>query len=272
MPLRIAIQSDDRIPIDLSGVTPDSLAGGTLDDAKRTKVRRGNREVELGEFCDVTGEPADMQWRLEGDFSAVHNIGAGMTAGEIVIQGDVGRHAGARMRGGRLEILDNAGDDLGAEMHGGLIRVRGNAFDRVGAAYAGSRRGMNGGTILIDGDAGSELGYRMRRGLIAVAGSAGDYLGLRMLAGSIFVCGNCGQHPGFAMRRGTIGLFGNRRPTLLPTFRAGYHGPLLSLHLVEKRLHELDFNPPRLKTLAGSVQLHHGDLLELGRGEVLLPV
>jgi formylmethanofuran dehydrogenase subunit C len=273
MPLRLAIRASDRTPIDLTGITPDALRDGSLHQARKTKVRRGNGEVELGDLFEFTGDPAEMQWRLEGDFSAVHGIGARMAAGEIVVEASAGLHAGARMRGGRLEVRGDVGDRLGAEMLGGLIRVRGNAGDGVGAAYAGSRRGMAGGTILIDGDVGNELGQRMRRGLIAVAGSAGDYLGLRLLAGSIFVFGDdCGQHPGFAMRRGTIGLFGNQRPTFLPTFRAGYRGPLPTLHLIEKHLHTLAFNPPRLRNLAGAVELYHGDLLELGRGEVLVPL
>jgi formylmethanofuran dehydrogenase subunit C len=269
MPLRIANAPTDRIGVDWQGVTPNSLREKTLAEVQRTRVRRGNREVELGELFGITGDPAEMRWELEGDFSAVHHIGAGQTLGEIVVAGSIGRHAGAAMRGGRLEVYGGAGDHLGAEMRGGVIRVRGNAANHVGAAYPGSRRGMSGGTILIDGDAGSELGQRMRRGLIAVGGSAGPHLGMRMLAGSIFVFGACAEHPGVAMRRGTIGLFGNVRPTLLPTFRAGYRGPLPVLHLLEKHLHDEGFAVPRLRNLAGVIELFHGDLLEGGRGEIV---
>jgi formylmethanofuran dehydrogenase subunit C len=272
MPLRIAIQSTDRIPIDFTGVTPESLADRSLSEIKRTRIRRGNREAELGELFTLAGDPRDMEWVLEGDFSAVHSIGAGMTAGIILAEGNIGRHAAAHMRGGRLEIRGEAGEYLGAEMRASLIRVRGNASNRVGAAYAGSRRGMTGGEILIDGDAGGEVGLRMRRGLIAVGGSVGEGLGHRMLAGSIFVFGDCQRHPGANMRRGTIGLFGQQRPQLLPTFRAGYQGPLPTLHLIEKHLHEEGFSPPRLRNLAATIELFHGDLLELGRGEILVPL
>jgi formylmethanofuran dehydrogenase subunit C len=271
MPLRIANAPTDRIGVDWQGITPESLRDKSLTAVQRSLIRRGNRELELGELFSIAGEPSDMRWELEGDFSAVHHIGAGMTAGEIVVESSVSRHAGAGMLGGRLEIRGNADDHLGAEMRGGVIRVRGNAANHVGAAYPGSRRGMSDGTILIDGDAGSELGLRMRRGLIAVAGSAGPHLGLRMLAGSIFVFGACSEHPGAAMRRGTIGLFGSVRATLLPTFRAGYRGPLPVLHLLEKHLHDEGFAVPRLRNLAGAIELFHGDLLEGGRGEILLP-
>ena len=66
MPLRIAIQSTERIAIDLAGVTPESIAASTLDDVRRTKVRQGNREVEFGELFTVSGDPRESwaaDWR-----------------------------------------------------------------------------------------------------------------------------------------------------------------------------------------------------------------
>jgi formylmethanofuran dehydrogenase subunit C len=272
MTLRIAIRTTERIPIDFAGVTPESIAERTLDEVRRMPIRRGNRSVELGELFALAGDPRQQHWELEGDFSAVHGVGFQMASGEIVVRGNVGRHAGAQMHGGRIEVHGDAGDCLGGEMRGGVVRVRDNAGGKVGAAYPGSARGMSGGTILVDGDVGNELGAGMRRGLIAVGGSAGDHVGLQMLAGSIFVFGQCGAYPGLGMRRGTIGLFGGDRPALLPTFSAGYRGPMPALHLIEKHLHSLGFNPPRLRMLAGVVELAHGDQLELGRGEVVLPV
>src|SRR5688572_15541801 len=139
MPLRIANAPTGRIGVDWRGVTPESCREKSLAEMQRTIVRRGNCEVELGDLFRITGSHADMRWDLEGDFSAVHHLGAGMTAGEIVVKGSVGRHAGAAMRGGRLEIHGDAGDHLGGEMRGGVIRVRGNAANHVGAAYPGSR-------------------------------------------------------------------------------------------------------------------------------------
>ena len=167
-----------------------------------------------------------MTWRLEGDFSAVHALGAGMTAGEIVVDGPVGRHAGAGMRGGRLEVRGDAGDWLGAEMRGGVDPRSRRCGDHVGAAYAGSPRGMTGGTILIDGDAGDATSAcACAAALIAVAGAAGDWLGMRMLAGTILVFGACGVHPGAAMRRGTIGLFGARSARAAPHVSLGVPRP-----------------------------------------------
>lgn len=271
MPLRFANPPAERIPIDLAGVTPETLAALSLDEVRRTSVMHGNRLAELGELFTISGDGRDLAWRLEGDFGAVHGIGTGMAGGKIVAEGPIGRHAGAGMSGGRIEVRGDAGDWLGAEMRGGAIRVRADAGDFVGSAYAGSPRGMSGGEILVDGNAGREIGFRMRRGLIAVAGDAGEFVGLRTLAGTILVFGACGPRPGASLRRGTIGLFGAEQPTLLPTFRLACTGRLPMLGLVERRLRGESFAPDRLLVLSQPVALHHGDFLELGRGEILVP-
>ncbi|MBL9161125.1 MAG: formylmethanofuran dehydrogenase subunit C [Planctomycetaceae bacterium] len=270
MTLRLTNLADDRVPIEFVGLTPAALAGMSLAGIQRLHVLRGNRETALGELFQVTGDSADLDWLMEGDCRHVHGLGTGIDAGSIVVNGPIGRRAGFGMRGGRIEVRGNAGDWLGAEMRGGVIRVRGTAGSHVGAATPGAKRGMAGGTILVDGDAGDEVGARMRRGVIAVAGSAGANLGFRMLAGTILVFGSSGPHVGMGMRRGTIGVFGSPRPTLLPTFQSGYHGPLPMLRMLQSQLASESFAPEQLSQLATAVELFHGDTLQLGRGEVLL--
>jgi formylmethanofuran dehydrogenase subunit C len=270
MALTIANTRTDAIPVDLAGVTPEGLAPLSLDAVRRTRVLHGHRRDELGELFAIEGDPRDLRWELGGDFSAVHGLGAGMTGGEILVDGAVGRHAGAQMRGGRLDVRGAAGDWLGAEMRGGAIRVRGDAGDSVGAAYVGSPRGMTGGVILVDGRAGDDVGARMRRGTIAIAGRVGDRLGQRMLAGTILAFDRCGALCGWSMRRGTIGLFGASVPALLPTFRVACRGSLPTLRLLATELRGEGFAMEKTPRLLQSVELHHGDLLELGRGEILL--
>lgn len=270
MSLWISNARTDRIAVDLAGVTPESLAGLTLDAIRRTAVLHGNRSEELGALFTIEGNARDMDWRLEGDFSAVHGVGAGMHSGSILIDGPGGRHAGAQMRGGRLEVRGDAGDWLGAEMRGGLIRVQGSAGDHVGSAYIGSPRGMTGGVILVDGSTGDGVAERMRRGLVAVAGDVGDRLGARMLAGTILVFGRCGGLCGAGMRRGTIGLLGAEPAALLPTFRLACRASLPMLWLAAAELRRESFAIDKLSRLQLPVDLHHGDMLELGRGEVLV--
>jgi formylmethanofuran dehydrogenase subunit C len=269
MPLRFANTRTDRLAVAMTGVTPTSLAGKSLDAIRKTPVFHGNRPTPLGALFTISGDGADLVWQFDGNASAVHSLGAEMTAGEIRVAGPIGGHAGERMHGGRIEIAGHAGDFLGAEMAGGAIRVRGNAGDHVGAARVGSARGMTGGTILVDGAAGQGVGVRMRRGLIAIAGNAGESLGRDMLAGTILVFGAVASPCGAGMRRGTIGLFGPA-PTLLPTYRLACRGSLPMLALIRRELQAAAFAPAAIEKLAHPVELHHGDALELGRGEVLI--
>jgi formylmethanofuran dehydrogenase subunit C len=130
---------------------------------------------------------------------------------------------------------------------------------------------MTGGEIVIEGNAGNEIGHAMRRGLIVVGGAVGDFVGAEMIAGSTFVLGNSGSRHGAGMKRGTIGLFGPAAPEMLPTFReAGVVQPLF-LNLFASRLASLGFaDAERLQDLAA--RRFCGDLLESGKGEVLVTV
>ena len=112
----------------------------------------------------------------------------------------------------------------------------------------------------------------MRRGLIAVSGRAGDDLGRAMIAGSIFAFGPLGARVGAGMRRGTLALFGVPDPAdpgLLPTFAASgrYRPPVLTLYL--KKLREWGFPVPD-PAFSGTFVRYNGDLVEHGRGEILV--
>ncbi|WP_442484172.1 formylmethanofuran dehydrogenase subunit C [Aeoliella sp. SH292] len=262
MPLTIRPRSLDTIPVSLAGVTPDALVEKSLVEIEKTLVWHGNRQVPLAELFQVSGTVGDLVLQLEGDFSYVHHIGAGISQGEIRVEGNVGRHAGQGMRGGSLVIEGSAGDWLGSEMRGGRIEVQGDAANHVGGSLAASKVGMRGGQITVHGSVGTHAGERMRRGSIVVLGDCGEWPGYQMRAGTIVICGECGPHPAAGMRRGTLILLGET-PTLLPTFRYACDYSPQALGLVFKEL-ELDREVP------GSVELYNGDLLEGGRGEVLI--
>ncbi len=268
MALILTYINKTAFPTDLGSLTLDAMAGKSLAEIRRLPLFHGNQKVPLAELFRVEGDPSDHRWHFLGDLSGVHGIGAGMRTGTIHIHGSAGRHLGSQMRGGQITVDGNTDDWTGAEMRGGLIRIHGNAGNRVGAAYDGSRTGMNGGAILIDGNAGHAVGGRMRRGWIGVGGAVGDWVGKRMLAGSILVFGCCGSRPGAAMRRGTIVLLGNKTPRLLPTFRYAcrYRPPMFSLMARQLRSHQFSSDVQRLNQ---EFDLHHGDFLESGRGEIL---
>lgn len=263
--LELTYRTPQSLPVELEGFTPDAVRGESLDAIKRRSAFVGNTTVVLGELFDIAGDARDLEWRLMGDLSGVHWLGAGMRAGAIRVEGSIGRHTGSQMRGGQISVSGAAGDWLGAEMRGGRIEVRGDAGHSVGAAYPGSPRGMRGGSLVVRGSAGDEIGHTMRRGWITVGGDCGELVGYRMKAGTIFVFGQAGQRPGAEMIRGTIGLFGAELATLLPTFRRACRFAPQFMGLLQSELTKLGYDLP------GEIDLYHGDLLNGGRGEILLP-
>jgi formylmethanofuran dehydrogenase subunit C len=270
MALSLTYRGETSVPVEIEGFTPDWACDKALPEIERFEIFHGNRKIPLAEMFAVAGDPSDRHFEFHGNLSGVHWIGAHMQSGRIDIHGSAGRHVGSELRGGEIHVYGNAGGWAGAEMHGGFIHVHGHADHLAGAAYRGSRKGMTGGTLLIDGNAGNEIGLSMRRGLIAIGGNAGDMLGFNFIAGTVLVFGECGIRPGAGMRRGTLGLLGSTRPELLPSFRYGatFHPVIVRLLLKEVQRRGLTFDE---SLLHADYDLFHGDLVALGKGEVLFP-
>jgi formylmethanofuran dehydrogenase subunit C len=270
MPLKLTYIGQTSVPVEIEGVTPDAVRGKDVAEIERLPIYHGNQQVPLAEFFRVEGTADDGRLEFLGNLSGVHWIGAHMKEGTIVIDGAAGRHVGSEMSGGEIHVLGDAGDWVGGEMRGGLIYVRGRAGHLVGSAYRGSPRGMNRGTILIAGDAGNEVGHTMRRGLIAVGGAVGDFPVVNMIAGTLLAFGGCGIRPAAGMRRGTLGLLGGERAALLPTFRYGGRCRLGFLDVLLRALKRLGFGVAS-EFLGREWELWHGDLLTVGRGEIVVP-
>jgi formylmethanofuran dehydrogenase subunit C len=269
MTLRLIYKAETTIPIELDGLLPEKVKGLPLPEVEQLPVFWGNRRVPLGDLFSLSGDTESEQLDFEGDLSGVHRIGAAMTSGTVRVHGSAGRHVGCEMTGGRIEIRGDAGDWLGAEMHGGEIHVLGNAGDCVGAAYRGAAKGMTGGAIVVEGNAGDEVGAAMRRGAIGVGGKAGEMLGVNMLAGTILAVAGCGARPGTNMRRGTIVLTSSPSPEMPPTFRHACRYRPTFLPLVLRALNRCGL--PLDPTLAhAEYELYSGDMLETGRGEILV--
>jgi formylmethanofuran dehydrogenase subunit C len=265
--LHLRYRGTTTIPIEAECLTPDNLVGKSSAQIAAMLVQYGNAAAPLGDFFAVEGNSENQEIEIVGNCSRVKQIGAGMTSGRITIRGDVGMHLGAEMTGGEIQVHGRAGDWVGAEMRGGRIHIHGDAGNLVGAAYRGGQIGMRGGVILIEGNAGNEVGAHMRRGFIAVGGDAGDFVGVSMIAGGVFVFGRTGLRPGAGMKRGTLAL-GGALPGLLPSFRydCDYKPVFLSLYL--RHLEAWGF-PVNDRGLTGSWRRYSGDLIELGKGEIL---
>ncbi len=268
MSITLTYNASTKVPVEIEGFTPDWACDKSIDEIERFEIFHGNRKIPLAEMFSISGNASDKQIHFEGDLSGVHWIGAHMATGVVKIHGPAGRHVGSQMQGGEIVVEGNAGGWVGAEMARGKIHVKGNAGHLVGAAYRGSAKGMTGGIILVDGNAGNEIGLTMRRGLVAIGGSAGDTVGFNMIAGTIVVLGECGIRPGAGMRRGTLALLGPNPPSLLPSFRFAttYQPPATRLMLRTLSRYGFCFDETLLDA---EYDLYHGDLVSLGRGEIL---
>jgi formylmethanofuran dehydrogenase subunit C len=268
MSLTLTLREPPTVPLETEGLSPDRLAGRRRGEIEALTVWHGNRRDRLGDFFAVSGDgDGDGELRIEGDLRRVKFLGAGMTAGRLIVAGAAGMHTGEDMRGGELVVEGDVGDFAGTGMRGGRLVVRGSAGQQLGGTHPGERAGMRGGEILVHGDAGDQVGAGLRRGLIAVAGRVGVAAGLRMLAGTIVALGELGGAPGAAMRRGTIVAMSE--VTLLPTFSyaSSYRPSFLRLYL--RHLRELGL-PLSDEQIEGRYARWSGDGLELRRGEILI--
>ncbi|MEM2431288.1 MAG: formylmethanofuran dehydrogenase subunit C [Candidatus Bathyarchaeia archaeon] len=210
-----------RLPIYAECISPDILSGKSLEEMLKLKVWEGNRARTLDDLFHIKlereTEDGDLTINLTGDFIKVRRVGANMSYGKIIVNGDIGMHLGEGMRGGEIIVNGYADSWLGGSMKNGRIEVKGSTGDYIGAPYRGSKNGMSGGLIIIHGNAGREIGCLMRGGTIKVYGSVGHLAGINMTDGTIFIREDCAGEAGAQMRNGRIIICGYT-PSVLPTF------------------------------------------------------
>jgi len=209
------------VPVDAECITPDSFADKSIEEIAALQAWEGNRKRVLGDLFKIEGETSAMQEKVSihifEDVSKVRRIGAGMSMGEIVVEGSAGMHLGEGMKGGSITVSEDAGSWAGCMMSGGTLEIKGDVGDYVGAPYRGSTKGMGGGLIVVHGNAGNEVGCFMRKGLIKVHGNIGQFAGVHMKKGTIFVEGKCEGRAGAEMVGGKV-IICAYIPSVLPTF------------------------------------------------------
>jgi len=204
-------------------------------------------QVALGEIFELKGVPGG-RIRFVGNLELADGFAAGLSEGEVVVEGNLGSEAGIALAGGALD-------------------VQGNTGPRTGAAPLGFKRGMTGGELIVRGSAGTEAGAGMRRGLIVIVGKAGNQTGLRMIAGNVVVFGSAGQDCGLWSKRGTVVALGEITPPPTYSYACTYHPPHLKLLLTRLKVtYDL---PVRTRHLTGFYRRYSGDMAELGKGEIL---
>ena len=266
MSLTLSLHTAPEVPIEADVICPDKINGNNESTLAALYILHGNQQTELGEFFKIKGQ-YDGEIRIEGDLSNVKHLGAAMTKGRMIIDGNVGQHLGTGMSGGEIIVEGDAADWVAPEMTGGRVIVKGNAGHMVGAGYRGSAIGMQGGEIIIHGNVGNETGHVMRSGLIVIGGSSGDFTGVNMLAGTIIVLGEMGIRNGAGMKRGTI--LSMHDAHMLPTFTYActYQPTYVRMYLAYIKELGLIITDEQL---IGKYKRWIGDAVELNRGEILL--
>ncbi len=250
--------------LDLSPLVPARLDGLNRKEIEGLSVATTREAVTVGDVFKVKGR--DVQnLHFIGTDDRCDKIGAGLTGGDIVVEGDAGMLLGARMKTGKIAVHGSAGVLAGASMTGGEIAVRRDAGDQAGGVAFGETFGMKGGFIAIGGDAGDLVGERLRRGLIVVGGNAGDYAGGRMIAGTILLQGGAGRYAGYGNRRGSL-IFADKPRHLLPTYVDSGVMEFDYLRLLETWLRGQGL---RIR-LGGRARRLVGDMAVLGKGEMLI--
>jgi formylmethanofuran dehydrogenase subunit C len=210
-----------KAPLDAQCITPDIFSEKSVSKIAELQIWEGNRKRNLNQLFKIEyntkNQSKEMTIQILGDARKVRRIGAKMSSGKIIIDGDAGMHLGEEMQGGTIVVTGRAGSWTGCMMKKGLIQIKGDAGDYIGAAYRGSSHGMNGGKIVVHGNAGNEVGCFMRSGLIRIDGNVGQFVGIHMRNGTITVQGSSKGRDGAQMNGGKIVVCGHT-PSILPTF------------------------------------------------------
>ncbi len=215
-------KKDISISVEAENISPDKFAGKSEKDIQNFEAYLGNQKTTLGELFSIkvegSGVAADTKIMMEGNFSRVKRIGEGMTAGLIMIKGNVDMHLGAKMSGGKITLSGNADSWAGREMKGGELIIEGDARYYLGAGYRGETCGMRGGKITVMGNTLDFLGEHMCGGEIYVKGNVGILPGLSNNGGKIVIGGSTSR-PGSEMAKGTI-IINGAVAEMMPVYKA----------------------------------------------------
>jgi formylmethanofuran dehydrogenase subunit C len=201
------------ISLEFDELIPDEVYTWEKEDFEKYMVPIGNSRFPLTDYFDIEVEgaaesPAEVKMILNGDYGRVKYIGTGMSAGEIIVNGDADLHCGSHMKGGSILVNGDADSYAGREMEDGTLTIMGDTKEFCGSSYIGEWRGMTGGKILIHGNGGKQLGECLSGGEIYVKGDCDILAGIHMTKGLIQIDGDVTRWPGGQMKNGDIVING----------------------------------------------------------------
>ncbi len=109
MTVRLTLKAEPDQRLDLSPLVPHLLAGKSEAEVAALELQTTKEKRTVGDLFSVKLDGDGAALRIEGGSSRFDHVGAGLSSGEILLEGDCGQSAGRAMSGGTLTILGAAG-------------------------------------------------------------------------------------------------------------------------------------------------------------------
>ncbi len=264
MTVTLTLRAAAPLIVDASALRPDALAGLSRTERAAVVLVGVNKRYRLEQIFDISGD--DPSRLVIGNADArLERLGAGMSGGELIVQGTAGAWLGRGMRGGVVRVEGACGRYAGSGMSGGELIIEGDAGAGLGSPAPGERFGLRGGLIHVRGGAGAGALARMRRGTVVIDGDVGPGAAQHLIAGTVVIGGAVGGGLGAGMRRGTIVL--QRAAELPATFHDSGPRTLAFLALLRAALAPLQSPAVRF---GDRLRRFLGDRANAGLGEILV--
>ncbi len=99
--LLLTLKSQPNLPVDLSPLTPDRIAGKTRAQIAAIELESGKQKIKVSKLFSISGNDT-RNIRIQRSCQQLTNIGQDMSIGQIQVRGDVGDFLGKNMVGGHI--------------------------------------------------------------------------------------------------------------------------------------------------------------------------
>ena len=263
----LELKTDPLGYIDMTAITPNFCLNKKSSAVAAIKLNSSAiQQQTVGDLFNISEAEPD-KLIIRNSNRQLDHIGAEMTDGEMLIEGNTGSFLARNMSGGTLQVDGSVNHHAAGAMSGGMLKINGNAGNFLGGALPGATHGMSGGTVIVKGHSRDRSGDRMRSGLLVIKGNTGGYCASRMIAGSIVLLGKVGPNLGVMMRRGSL-ITSSSVAINEKIFSEGNKQEISFLCLLIKHLHTIDKHLVKIPATSYATR-YMGDLSVGGIGEIM---
>jgi formylmethanofuran dehydrogenase subunit C len=125
-PLVFTLKQEPGQRLDLARLVPHLLEGKSVKDIAAIELQTTRETITAGDIFKIRSGATE-SIRFEGGSVRLDNVGLGLKAGAIVIEGDCGKSLGRNMCGGNLIAMGDCGPFAGSAMSGGRLEIAGDS-------------------------------------------------------------------------------------------------------------------------------------------------